>query len=320
MLGGILAGVVTGALWGLIFVAPLAVAPYSGVDLALGRYLVFAATSLLIFALVPASRRTTLTPRDMFLGVGLGMIGYGAFYGFLVVAVSHAGPQISALVIGLLPILLAVAGNLDGGRMPWRSLTAPLLLIAAGLSLVHGSALIGAETPEQRGQLLFGITAALGSVAAWMCFSILNARALARMPGMNTLAWTGLHGIGAGVGIVLFALAAVPAGIVSLHEIGFRWPEARPLLVWAVVTGLFGSWLASYLWVVATKRLPLVISGQLFVGEPAFGVVYGFIWEQRWPSAVEATGAICLFGGVMLGIAAFGRQQRLQRSRGQVVA
>jgi drug/metabolite transporter (DMT)-like permease len=316
LLGGVLAGLTTGALWGLIFVAPLAVAPYSGVDLAVGRYLIFAATSLAIFALVPASRRTKMGVRDMLLGVGLGSIGYGAFYGFLVIAVSHAGPQISALVIGLLPMLLAIAGNLDGGRMPWRSLFAPLLLITAGLALVQGSALIGAETPEERGELVLGIVAALGSVAAWMCFSILNARALARMPDMNSLTWTGLHGIGAGLGIVLFATAALPAGLVNLYEIGFQWPEARELLAWAVITGLFGSWLASYLWVVATKRLPLVISGQLFVGEPAFGVIYGFIWEQRWPSAVEAAGAVCLFGGVMLGIAAFGRQER-RRNRGE---
>ena len=183
MLMGVLAGLATGALWGLIFIAPLAVAPYSGVDLALGRYLIFAATSLLIFAVVPLSRRNFPGLRDSVLGIALGTIGYGAFYGCLVVAVSHAGPQISALVIGLLPILLAIAGNLDGGRMPWRSLLTPIFLIGCGLALVHGSALVGAETPAQRGQLLFGIVAALGSVAAWMCFSILNARTLARLPG-----------------------------------------------------------------------------------------------------------------------------------------
>ena len=129
---------------------------------------------------------------------------------------------------------------------------------------------------------------------------------------MNTLTWTGLHGVGAGLGIVLFALAAAPAGIVNVYELGLHWPDARGLVVWAVVTGLFGSWLASYLWVIATKRLPLVVSGQLFVGEPAFGFLYGFIWQHRWPSPVEAAGAVCLFGGVVLGITAFGRQQRLR--------
>lgn len=310
MLPGLLAGLATGALWGLIFVAPLAVAPYGGVDLAVARYLIFAATSLLVFALVPASRTGRLSLRDVLTGIGIGTIGYGAFYGFLVVAVLQAGPQVAAMVIGLLPILLAIIGNFDGGRMPWRSLIGPIILIAIGLGCVHGSALLHAETSQQRGDIALGVLAALGSVACWICFSVLNARVLARVRDMNTLAWTSLHGIGAGIGILVFASMAARLGMIRLTEIGFSWPDAQPLLVWAVITGLFGSWGASYLWVIATKRLPLVVSGQLFVGEPAFGMIYGFIWQQRWPSLSEALGGACLFGGVILGISLFGRRSR----------
>jgi drug/metabolite transporter (DMT)-like permease len=311
MLSGILAGLCAGALWGLIFIAPLGVAPYSGVDLAIGRYLVFAAASLIVFGLVRASRMRGLGTRDLGIGIFLGMLGYGAFYGFLVVAVAHAGPQISALVIGLLPILLAVAGNIDGGKqLPWHSLFAPCLMIAAGLALVHGQALLGAETPEARGQIAIGILAALGSVASWVGFGIINARALARCPDMNSLTWTGLHGIGAGAGILLFGAAAVPFGLVNLAEMGWLWPEAKPLLIWSLVVGFFGAWVASYLWVLATKRLPLLLSGQLFVAEPGFGVIYGFLWQQRLPNWAEALGIICVFGGVLLGIAAFGRSRR----------
>jgi drug/metabolite transporter (DMT)-like permease len=310
MLGGLLAGLTTGALWGLIFVAPLAVAPYSGVDLAIGRYLFFAAASVAILLVLPSTRSSGLARRDLLLGILLGMIGYGAFYGFLVVAVAHAGPQISAMVIGLLPILLAIIGNLDGGRMPWSSLLAPVLMIGSGLALVHGTAFLAAEAPQQRLELAMGIIAALGSVVCWIIFSVLNARALKRVRTMNSLTWTSLHGIGAGLGIVIFGLIAAPTGAVRLVELGWNWPEAKPLLAWAFITGLFGSWLASYLWVIATSRLPLVISGQLFVGEPAFGVIYGFLWEERWPTFSEAAGASLLFGGVMVGIAAFSRNRR----------
>lgn len=310
MLGGIFAGLAAGALWGLIFIAPLGVAPYTGVDLAIGRYLVFAVTSLLIFALIRASR-TPLTLREFGTGIFLGMLGYGSFYGFLVIAVAHAGPQISALVIGLLPILLAIAGNIDGGKqLPWKSLLAPILMIGAGLALVHGWALLDADTPEQRGQIALGILAALGSVASWVGFGIINARALAKWPDMNTLTWTGLHGIGAGIGILLFGGAAMPFGLVRLHELGFLWPEAKPLVVWSLVVGFFGAWVASYLWVVATKRLPLVLSGQLFVAEPGFGVIYGFLWQQRLPNWAETIGITAVFGGVLIGIAAFGRARR----------
>jgi drug/metabolite transporter (DMT)-like permease len=310
MLGGLLAGLTTGALWGLIFIAPLAVLPYSGVDLAIGRYLVFAATSVAVLLVVPSTRASGLSRRDLLLGIGLGMIGYGAFYGFLVLAVTRAGPQISAMVIGLLPILLAIIGNLDGGRMPWRSLAAPIVMIAMGVALVHGTAFLAADTPHERIGLATGVLAALASVVCWIMFSVLNARTLARLPGMNSLAWTSLHGIGAGIGILVFGLIAAPTGAVHLVGIGWQWPEAKPLLVWALITGFFGSWLASYLWVIATSRLPLVVSGQLFVGEPAFGVIYGFLWEERWPTISEAAGASLLFGGVLVGIAAFSRNRR----------
>jgi drug/metabolite transporter (DMT)-like permease len=310
MFAGIAAGLAAGALWGLIFIAPLGVAPYTGVDLAIGRYLVFAVTSIVIFALIRASR-APLTPRELGTGIFLGMLGYGAFYGFLVIAVAHAGPQISALVIGLLPILLAIAGNIDGGKqLPWRSLFAPILMIGAGLALVHGFALFEAETPQARSEIALGILAALGSVASWVGFGIINARALAKRPDMNTLTWTGLHGIGAGIGILLFGAAAIPFGLVRLHEFGFLWPEAKPLLLWSLAVGFFGAWVASYLWVVATKRLPLVLSGQLFVAEPGFGVIYGFLWQQRLPTIPEVIGIAAVFGGVLIGIHAFGRSRR----------
>lgn len=313
MFAGIAAGLAAGALWGLIFIAPLGVAPYAGIDLAIGRYLVFALTSLFVFAAIRASRMR-LTLREFGTGIFLGMLGYGAFYGFLVIAVAHAGPQISALVIGLLPILLAVAGNIDGGKqLPWRSLFAPILMIGAGLALVHGWALFEADSPQQRSDIAFGIFAALGSVASWVGFGIINARALARRPDMSTLTWTGLHGVGAGIGILLFGAAAMPFGLVRLHELGFLWPEAKPLVVWSLVVGFFGAWVASYLWVVATKRLPLVLSGQLFVAEPGFGVIYGFLWQQRLPNWSEAIGIIAVFGGVLIGIRAFGKARRTAR-------
>lgn len=307
MLVGILAGLVTGALWGLIFIAPLGVAPYSGVDLAVMRYLMFAATSLVVFALVPASRIRALTPAIALNGIWLGFLGYSIFYGFLVIAVAHAGPQIAALVCGLLPIFLAVSGNL-GGHVKWRSLVLPLALIAAGLFLVNGYALAGAPTPQAQNEIVFGVVAALCSVASWVAYGILNARAVDRMPGINSMGWAGLQGIGAGLGIVLFAAAAWPFGLVHIPDLGLSWPEAKNLLLWAAVTGILGGWVATYCWIVATKRLPLVLAGQLYVAEPATGVIYGFLWEQRWPAWPETLGIAAVFGGVLFGIAAVARR------------
>ncbi len=307
MLVGILAALATGALWGLIFIAPLGVAPYSGVDLAVMRYLMFAATSLVVFALVPASRIRNLTPSLVLTGIWLGFLGYSIFYGFLVLAVAQAGPQIAALVCGLLPIVLAIAGNLKG-RVRWRALALPLALIASGLLIVNGYALAGAPTPEARSEILIGVLAAVCSVISWTGYGVLNARAVERMPHVNTMGWAGLQGIGAGLGIVLFGIAVWPFGLVNIPDLGFAWPEAKNLMIWAAITGVLGGWVATYFWIVATKRLPLVLSGQLYVAEPATGVIYGFLWEGRWPAWPETLGILAVFGGVLFGIAAVARK------------
>lgn len=307
MLPGIFAALTTGALWGLIFIAPLGVAPYSGVDLAIMRYVMFAGASLAIFALVPVSRIRGLNFSILAKGIWLGFLGYSIFYGFLVIAVAHAGPQIAALVCGLLPILLAIFGNLNG-QLKWRALALPLVLIASGLLLVNVYALIGAPTPQARHEILIGVLAALCSVASWTAYGVLNARYVARMPGVNSMGWAGLQGIGAGIGIVLFGMAAWPFGLVHIPALGLAWPEAKNLLIWAGLTGLLGGWFATYCWIFATKRLPLVLSGQLYVSEPAFGVIYGFLWEGRLPSLPEVIGITAVFGGVLFGIAAVARR------------
>lgn len=311
---GILAGLATGALWGLIFIAPLAVAPYSGVDLAIGRYLMFMAASLIVLALVGARMRC-LPLAGWLNGVWLGVLGYAIFYGFLVIAVAHAGVQIAAVVLGLLPIFLAIAGNLSAG-LKWRALALPLLLIALGLLVVNGFALKEAGTPGARGEIVLGILAALGSVASWVGYGILNARAVGCIPNLDTLGWTSLQGVGAGIGIVLFGLAAEPFGYVHLFDLGFRWPEARDLVFWSVITGVFGGWGATWLWNVTSSRLPLVLSGQLYVSEPVFGVIYGFLWEQRLPTLPEAFGITAVFAGVLLSIAAVGRARSSSKING----
>jgi hypothetical protein len=46
------------------------------------------------------------------------------------------------------------------------------------------------------------------------------------------------------------------------------------------------------------------------VGEPGFGVIYGFLWQQRLPTTAEVIGITAVFGGVLIGIRAFGKARR----------
>ena len=46
--------------------------------------------------------------------------------------------------------------------------------------------------------------------------------------------------------------------------------------------------------------LALTMTGQLIVFETVFAVLYGFMWEQRWPTVAEGAALLLLLGGVAL--------------------
>ena len=62
MLVGLIAGLATGALWGLTFVAPRAIRPFTELDLAIARYAIFGLISLGLMIL-PRFRPVRLTAR-----------------------------------------------------------------------------------------------------------------------------------------------------------------------------------------------------------------------------------------------------------------
>lgn len=148
MLIGVLAGLAAGALWGLTFVAPLAVAPFSVVDLTIARYGVFGITSV---ALMFADARfrvplRALTPKLALTGLLLGVLGYVGYFIAAAYAAKLAGPAIPPLVIGLLPVLLAVIGNWSDGSLPWEKLGIPLAFIMMGTLAVDLKTL--ADSPD----------------------------------------------------------------------------------------------------------------------------------------------------------------------------
>lgn len=78
-------------------------------------------------------------------------------------------------------------------------------------------------------------------------------------------------------------------------------------VAWALVMGLAGSWFATWCWVIASRRLPMVLSAQLIVAETIFGLGCGFMFEERFPSPGEVIGATLQFAGVCSAIAVFGK-------------
>jgi drug/metabolite transporter (DMT)-like permease len=53
------------------------------------------------------------------------------------------------------------------------------------------------------------------------------------------------------------------------------------------------------LWNHASRLLPLTMTGQMIVFETLFALLYGFLWEGRWPTGLEWLAMGLLVGGVL---------------------
>jgi drug/metabolite transporter (DMT)-like permease len=310
MLIGVLAGLAAGALWGLTFVAPLAVAPFTIIDFTVGRYVVFGLVSVALMALDRRFRpaRGGLSASALWTGLALGTLGYVCYFVATAYAVVLAGPAIPPLVIGLLPVVLAVIGNWNDRSAPWHRLAVPLLLIVVGTGMVNVHTLLDSPDGLSHGSVWLGTLVAVAALAIWVVYGVLNSRVMRSASAPGPLPWTGLQGIGAALG----ALPLLPwsAAFTGSAPVALADPAGLNFLFWVLLLAIPGSWIATWLWVVAAHRLSLALSAQLVVTESVFGLLYGFAWIGRWPSLAEALGAALQMGGVILAVRLFASLHR----------
>lgn len=313
MLIGILAGLTTGALWGLTFVAPRAVQPFTEIDLAIARYVIFGVASLALM-LLPAFRPTRLTRRQFVTAVVLGLLGYVSYYVAAAYAVRLAGPAIPPLIIGVLPVALALIGNWQDKDVKWRVLALPLSLISIGLGIVNAATLDSAPDAASRADILLGAFCAFLALLVWISYAVINARIMRAADAPDSLPWAGLQGIGS----FLAALPLIPLswayGLSAWPGQALSSPEGLRFIGWALLLGLAGSWVATWCWVVASRRLPLALSAQLIIAETIFALAYGFAYERRWPGAAEWIGGGLQITGVVAAVAIYGHAAAVRRA------
>ncbi len=193
MLIGVVAALFAALVWSLNFIVPFVIGEYSIFDFALFRFTISGLLGLGFLALrVDAVR--PLKPRDWLIAFWLGLIGYVGYFLTVVGAAIFAGPVIAPAFLGLVPVVLAVAGNLRQRTVSWRRLTLPLTLATAGLLLVNSSA-FGPQSIATMRSLILGIPLAIAAVALWTWFGLLNQSALAGRPDVDASVWAALiHG------------------------------------------------------------------------------------------------------------------------------
>ena len=303
---GVLLGAAAGACWGLVFLSPLVLSAFSALEIAAGRFLVYGAVSLVCLLPFVRTLPERLTASDVRLLLLLGACGNVAFFALLAASIQKVGIAPASLIVGLVPVVVTVWGRHDHGAVPLRQLAWPLVLIFAGVACINLDVLGSiSATPNNLIDVVLGLTFAFAALTSWSLFAVLNARALKYVTGVSSQQWSYLTGLASG----LWAL--VLAGVIWGGGSSAAEPHADVLekivvhrdgqVFWLVSggIGIAGSLVANALWNGASRRLPLTLTGQVFVFEPLFALFYGFVYEARAPRVLEMVAIALMISGVL---------------------
>ncbi|MBV8035602.1 DMT family transporter [Roseateles sp.] len=310
MLLGLLFALAAGLMWGLVFVAPVMLPGYAPALLTVGRYLAFGLIALPLALALDRRALRELRPADWWEAAKLSLVGNFLYYLCLSAAIQRAGAPLPTMIIGTLPVVIAVCANhrnrVRDGQLPWPKLAPSLALIAVGLACVNRDelAVLRAEAGDPR-RYAEGALLAIAAVACWTWYPIRNADWLRAHADRSPRAWATAQGL---VTLPMALLGALLLGGVhllapgTLVPAGYAWPLGEK--PWAfvglmVAIGLCSSWLGTLCWNEASQRLPTSLSGQLIVFETLAALAYAFIWTQRLPPPATLAGVALLVAGVV---------------------
>ena len=306
---GVLCGLLAGAFWGMVFIAPKLLPVFSPWELAIGRYLAYGLVAFI--AALPLMKRIArkLTRADCLALLRQAFAGNLLYYVLLAFGVQLAGVGPTSLIIGILPISVTIMGRRDHGAVPLSRLIWPLLVVAAGIACInidlfaggghaHGAA--AGEAVRTVWQRLAGVICAAGALVCWTLYAVDNARYLQRNPQYSGNEWSALYGISTGVVSVVLALLALLGWLVAGDSLDAASGGRDWQWFWMVnaAVALGASLIGNNLWNISSRRLPLTLSGQMIVFETLFALAYGFVFDHRLPRPLEIAAIALLMIGV----------------------
>ena len=298
LLLGLLFGLIAGAFWGGVFLAPKLLADFTPLQMTAGRYIAYGLASAVLLAPSWKTVMARMTARDWRDLAALSLLGNLIYYVGLSVSVQSAGVALASLIIGLLPVTVTLVGAHSkkggpGAGVALRHLAAPLALVVAGGVCINVSVFTQSQGVGVARQVV-GVLGATLALAMWTAYAVWNARRLAATPKFNSHEWSLLTGLATGLlslGLVIPAFA-LGGKVHAPTAWGWFWMVSFAVAIGASVIG-------NGLWNAASRLLPLSLSGQLIVFETLFALLYGFLHEGRWPRPLESTAIVLMLAGVL---------------------
>jgi drug/metabolite transporter (DMT)-like permease len=320
---GVACALAAGLCWGLVFVTPLWLSEYPPDILSFGRYLAFGIIAIPL-ALQGRQHLKLLTRSDWVEAFKLSLVGNIIYYCAIAAAVQWAGAPSTSVLIGTLPVVIAICANLLAARdsrrtqtndahdltiqtsssVPWGKLAWPLLLILLGLGLVNQEEFVQVAQSTTAGvRYAWGLAFGLIALVAWTWYPIRNSAWIKANPKVSSSTWATTQGLAT---LPLAALGFVASYF--WHGPQYVWPFGPTPLKFIGLMFLLGfaaSWLGTVLWNRASQLLPSTLAGQLIVFETLAALTYAYIVRGQAPTLGAASGIIILVLGVIVAVRLF---------------
>ena len=305
LITGTLFALAAGLMWGLVFVSPQLLPQYPAALQSFGRYFAFGLITLPL-AWIDRARIGQLSGADWMEAAKLSLVGNIVYYTFLAAAIQHAGGPLPTMIIGTLPVVIAITSNVrDGqrdGRLPWLKLLPPLALIAGGIFCVNHAELqqLQRSPGADLERYAWGAVLAVGALICWTWYPIRNADWLRAHADRPASTWATAQGIAtlpmAALGFAGYWVWSSSTGQPFEMPLG---PTPALYLGLMFAIGLLASWVGTWCWNEASQRLPTTLVGQLIVFETLAALAYAFVLRGQLPQGATALGVMLLVAGVI---------------------
>ncbi|GIH69205.1 DMT family transporter [Sphaerimonospora thailandensis] len=258
------------------------------------RYLA-AAVILLVVARLRGLGRVRLGLREWALLAALALTGLVAFNVCVIEATRAAGPSLVGIILGTVPLALAVLGPLTGtltaqptsGKAGGgRSLPSPRIVVAALVVVAGATVATGAGSGNRSGLMW-----SLGALACEVCFSLLALPLLPKLGPVRVSAYS----------VALAVPFLLVIGLVVDGPGILRVPTPAEALGLGYLATIVTT-VAFFLWYTALPGLGADRAG-LFAGViPVGAIVTAAVLGLGLPSAADVAGAAIVIGGILLGM------------------
>lgn len=214
--------------------------------------------------------------------VAAGALGYGGVILLQNAGIERTSVSHAALIVGAVPVLVAVIAAALGRGAATKATWAGSLLALAGVGLVAGA---GGAGTSLAGDLLV-----LASVSGSAAFIVAQPRLLR---GRDAGAVTAVQLGAAGLAVLPYALLAegIPAAPAT----------ATPVVALAALA-LTGTALAFWLFAWAQSRVPAEVAGAFVNLEPLVGVITGAVAFHDAVGLMQMIGGTAILAGIALGL------------------